>query len=475
MRFVYAIIFHFLAAAPLWAGLAGARPNVIFLITDDQGYGDLSCHGHPILKTPHLDRLHKEGTRFTDFHVSPTCAPTRAALLTGRHEFRSGVTHTIKERERLSLKPQTLPEALVQAGYTTGIFGKWHLGDEPERWPNKRGFQEMFIHGAGGIGQTYPGSCGDAPGNRYQDPWVLHNGKFTKTTGYCTDVFFDAALAWVEKCHAAQKPFYCHIATNTPHAPLDARAEDEARYAAQVEGQEAKFYGMISNIDDNVGRLLAKLDQLGLTKNTLVVFINDNGGTVGCQRHNAGMRGTKGSPWLGGTRASSFWRWPGKIEPRDEERFACHWDFFPTLAELTGATIPAGQVEGRSLLPLLENKAPQWPERLFITHVGRWETGSDLTLARDTNVAVRLGSWTLVRAKHPGKKSPEAKWELFDLKADFGQKNDLAADQPERVEKLQKAYFSWWEQTVPHFENEAAPLPAENPFHKLFREQIGAK
>src|SRR5437764_3609515 len=157
------------AAAPLAAadGAEPAHPNIVFILTDDQGYGDLSCHGNPVLKTPNLDRLHAEGVRFTDFHVSPTCAPTRSALLTGRHEFKNGVTHTILERERLTPKATTLAQVLKTAGYTTGIFGKWHLGDEPDRWPSNRGFDEMFIHGCGGIGQSYPGSCGDAPGNTY--------------------------------------------------------------------------------------------------------------------------------------------------------------------------------------------------------------------------------------------------------------------------------------------------------------------
>src|SRR2546425_1535475 len=172
---------------------AGKRPNILFILTDDQGYGDLSCHGNPILKTPNLDRLHDEGVRFRDFHVSPTCAPTRATLLTGRHEFRNGVTHTILERERLTLGATTLAQVLKSAGYTTGIFGKWHLGDEPKYWPSRRGFDEMFIHGAGGIGQTYAGSCGDAPGNTYFNPAILHNGRFVKTAGYCTDVFFAQA------------------------------------------------------------------------------------------------------------------------------------------------------------------------------------------------------------------------------------------------------------------------------------------
>jgi len=178
--------------------LKGTKPNIILIITDDQGYGDLSCHGNPILKTPNIDRLYARSVRFTDFHVSPTCAPTRAALMTGRHEFKNGVTHTINERERLNLRSFTLAQLLRLVGYVTGIFGKWHLGDEAAYQPDQRGFDEVFIHGAGGIGQTYPGSCGDAPGNKYFDPTILHNRKFVKTKGYCTDVFFSQALDWID-------------------------------------------------------------------------------------------------------------------------------------------------------------------------------------------------------------------------------------------------------------------------------------
>src|SRR5437899_373254 len=173
------------------------RPNIVLVMTDDQGYGELACHGNPIIQTPNLDRLHKESLRFTDFHVSPTCSPTRSSLMTGRHEFRSGVTHTINERERLSPQAFTLAQLLKLAGYTTGIFGKWHLGDEDAYQPGRRGFDEVFIHGAGGIGQTYAGSCGDAPGNTYFNPALRHNGRFEKTTGYCTDLFFAQAVKWM--------------------------------------------------------------------------------------------------------------------------------------------------------------------------------------------------------------------------------------------------------------------------------------
>jgi arylsulfatase A-like enzyme len=467
------------------APLTGSRPNVVFILTDDQGYGDLSCHGNPILQTPNLDRLHHEGSRFTDFTVSPTCAPTRSALLTGRHEFRNGITHTILERERLSPQSITLPSLLQQSGYHTGIFGKWHLGDETAYRPESRGFEEVYIHGAGGIGQTYPGSCGDAPGNLYQDPWVLHNGKFEQGKGYCTDVFFSAAFRWIEKQVKAEKrePFYCHIATNAPHAPLQVRPEDEARYAKLVPNTDvAKFFGMVANIDDNVGRLLEKLQALGIEKETLVVFMNDNGGTEGCAVHTAGLRGKKGTPWQGGTKASSLWRWPGTLPAQDIAHACAHIDFFPTLLELAGAKLSkevAQQNEGRSLLPILENPQAAWPDRLLVTHVGRWPKGK-ATEHKDHSVSLREGRWTLVNPTPiPGpnakKPAPEQKWELFDLQSDPGQTKNVAADHPQITSRLQAAYADWWKATEPLLINEAAPLAAANPFHTLFYQQFPDK
>ncbi len=294
-----------------------------------------------------MDRLHDEGVRFTDFHVSPTCSPTRSALHTGRHEFKNSV-----------------------------IFGKWHLGDEDDHQPENRGYDEVFIHGAGGIGQHYPGSCGDAPGNTYFSPLIKHNGKFEKTEGYCTDVFFSQATKWIEGAKGKQ-PFYAYIATVVPHAPLQVRDEDLARYKDKVKDQNAaKFFGMLANADDNIGKLLAKLKEWCIEKDTLVVFMNDNGGTAGCEVFNAGMRGHKGTPFPGGTRASSFWRWPGTLKPTDVTKLAAHIDFFPIISEIAGAALPdkaKKQIDGRSLVPLLENPTTVWPSRTLFTHVGRWK------------------------------------------------------------------------------------------------------
>jgi len=453
--------------------VVGKRPNIVFFITDDQGYGDVSAHGNPILRTPHLDRLRSEGVRFDDFHVSPTCAPTRSALFTGRHEFKNGVTHTILERERLTLHATTLAQVLRDAGYSTGIFGKWHLGDETEYLPRARGFDEMFIHGAGGIGQVFPGSCGDAPGNTYFNPVILHNEKFVKTNGYCTDVFFRQATDWMDAERRAGKPFFAYISTNTPHSPYIARPEDAAVYEDSAPTpQIAHFYGMIHNIDENIGRVLAKLAEWGIDRETLVIFMNDNGTAAGEPVFNAGMNGKKGSPWIGGTRASSFWRWPGTVTPGTSSALTAHIDVFPTLAEIAGAMVSAtvkGQIEGRSLAPLLQNPGADWPDRHLITHVGRWPKFADPNESKFRMAAVRNSRWSMVSER--GGREPD--WKLFDLAADYGQQNDVAARHPEVVGELSAAFDTWWDACGPLMVNENVVGPKLNPFAVRYWDQFG--
>jgi arylsulfatase A-like enzyme len=449
------------------SSLSGSRPNIIFILTDDQGYGDISAHGNPILKTPNLDRLHREGARFTDFQASPTCAPTRAALMTGRHEFRGGVTHTIAPRDRLRHDAVTLPMVLSGAGYKSACFGKWHLGDERESWPDRRGFEYFLIHGYGGVGQDR-----DAPGNRYFDPVLNRNGKLEKTRGYCADVYFENALAWIDEARKGTQPFFCYIASNTPHIPLEVRPEDEARYAGLVDDpQVAKFFGMLANIDDNVGRVLDRLAEWGLERDTLVIFMNDNGGTIGCKVFNDGMRGQKVTAWRGGTRAASFWRWPGKIAPGDRQQLAAHLDFLPTLAAFAGAPISeevAKKLEGRSLIPLLEKADAPWEDRTLYTHVGRWRPGQRERF-KYTQAAVRTSQWSLVSDARPGE---AAAWKLFELKSDPGQQKDVSAEHPEEFAKLVSAFETWWESLEGDLVNEDAPSPP-NTYEELYLQQFG--
>ena len=483
------------------AVVAADRPNIIFILTDDQGYGDLGAHGNPVLKTPNLDKLRSESVRFTDFQVSPTCSPTRSALLTGRHEFKNGITHTILERERMALGAVTLTQQLQKAGYRTGIFGKWHLGDEAEYQPNKRGFDEVYIHGAGGIGQAYPGSCGDVPKNSYYGPTLLHNGKFVKTEGYCTDEFFKQATKWIEGEAAAKRPFYAYIATNAPHGPYNAKPEDAALYEGKGLGKDTEnFFGMIHNIDLNVGKLMAKVEALGVAKDTLVIFMNDNGGTAGVKVFNAGMRAQKGTPYMGGIRAMSFWRWPSRFQPMDVKALAAHIDFSPTILELTGTSASApmkAQMEGRSLVPLLTAKVGQdiaWSDRTLFTHVGRWGNmakGVDPEVGKYAQTSVRTARWHLVSAANPAnaakgkgkaakKTSPESapavakpNWQLFDLSADYGETTDVAPQYPEVVAELIAKHDAWWKECRPLMVNENVAGPAENPFKVMYREQMG--
>ncbi len=448
------------------SSLKGSKPNIIFVMTDDQGYGDLSCHGHPYLKTPNLDKLYAQSTRFTDYQVSPTCAPTRAAIMSGKAPFKNGITHTILERERMSLKSKTIAQVLKSAGYTTGIFGKWHLGDEDAYQPINRGFDEMFIHGGGGIGQSYPGSCADAPNNKYFDPVIRHNNKFVKTHGYCTDIFFKQALGWIKA--NKEQPFYAYISTNAPHGPLICPQNYIDMYKDKSKRMnQAKFYGMISNIDDNMGLLMRKLDEWNLADNTLLIFTTDNGTASG--DFTAGMKGRKGSVSEGGTRVPAFWRLPQKIKSgKDIEQLTRHVDVFPTLAELAGAKI-SENLNGRSLLPLLEGNMADWKDRMTFFHGGRWGKKNvpkwgrghcSPDRAKYEKFAVRTEKWRMV-----------GKEKLYNIEEDLAEKHNVITKHPEIAKNMLKAYDQWWQEVRPLMINEDVPLAKERPYHALFQKQ----
>jgi arylsulfatase A-like enzyme len=390
-------------------------------------------------------------------------------LMTGRHEFKSGVTHTILERERLSLTATTIAELLKSAGYATGMFGKWHLGDEAPYQPDKRGFDEVYIHGAGGIGQTYPGSCGDAPGNKYFDPALLHNGTFVKTKGYCTDLFFAQARKWIAEKSQDTAPFFAYVTPNAPHGPLVSPGPqyDKLYQGKSIDGKPldegaVAYYSMITNIDDNMGKLLEEIDKLGIADKTLVIFMTDNGGTH-TRLFSAGMRAGKGSPYQGGTRVPSFWRWRGKLpEGVDVNRLAAHIDCFPTLAELAGAKIPADvHVDGRSLIPLLEDPSAPWPDRYVFVHQGRWPKGQ-ADEAKFRNCAVRNARFRLVNNR-----------ELYDLQSDPGETTNVIDEHPEVVAGMRKAYDAWWAEARRGMVNEEAVGPKINPIKALYWRQFG--
>jgi arylsulfatase A-like enzyme len=455
-----------------------SKPNILLIITDDQGYAPVGRHGHPWLKTPNLDSLYDRSIRMDRFLVSPTCAPTRSAIMTGRYPMRNGITHTILERERLTLKATTLPQTLKKAGYTSGIFGKWHLGDEPEYLPSARGFDESFIHGAGGIGQKYDGSCADAPNNTYFDPYILRNGSFVKTHGFCTDVFFETATQWMIAKSKEKQPFFCYLATNAPHAPYIAPPENKKRFTDMgFDDGHAGFYGMIENIDTNVGTLMHAMESKGLLENTVVIFMSDNGmagfpgnaksaiGTApdGTQltTFNADMKGLKGSVDEGGVRVPFFISWKGKLaEGKSLTQIASQIDIFPTLAEIAGAELPEKQVEGRSFLSLLRDDQSPWPDRYLFDHAGRWPRNAEPNDFQWKQYSVRNDRFRFVEDKF-----------LYDMQSDPGQTKNCIADHPEVVAKMRAAYDSWWKETRPMMVNEMRPLSPSRPFHDWFHKQ----
>ncbi len=473
-HFLYPLLVLCLGAVSVAIGQD--RPNIIFILTDDQGYGDLGRHGHPLLKTPHLDQLHDESVRFDNFYVSPSCSPTRAALLTGRHEFRSGVTHTQQPREHLHLSAVTLPQLLKEGGYRTGFVGKWHLGGGKgkEYTTRFRGFDWNSTNAKGPY--------------KHFDPLMIRNGKREVVKGFREDIFFDDGMTFIEE--AGDDPFFLYLSTYSPHTPLDAPEKNMAAYRGKVSEKHAKYLGMVENLDDNVGRLMAFLDEKGLSKNTIVIYMNDNGQTEGLDVYNATMRGCKCTIWEGGSRAMSFWRLPEKWAPRSVPSLTAHLDVLPTLCDYAGVAIPAElapKLEGYSLRPLLEGSSSgaDWQtDRMLFHHVARWPSGH-AAAHKYAMAGVRQGNFLLLRSHscgdpecmkfssqcvtlnavkdrglrkttytddnaqyHWGVSAPD-RWSLYDSKADPGCETDIATDHPDLVATLSEAYESWWADIYP--------------------------
>jgi arylsulfatase A-like enzyme len=420
---------------------AGAKPNIVVVITDDQGWGDLGLHGNEHIKTPYLDGFGIEAIRFTRFYVSPVCAPTRAALMTGRYYYRTGVIHTSRGAAKMHGDEFTIAEALSGAGYRTGIFGKWHLGDNYPMRPQDQGFGEVLVHKSGGIVQPP-----DLP-NSYFEPVLWHNGKRVQRKGYCTDVFFDAAMDFIEANR--KRPFFVWVALNAPHTPLEVSEHYAAPYRAMgLNDTTARVYGMVQNIDDNFGRLVSKLEALKLRENTLLIFLTDNGPQQ--PRFNGELRGRKTGTYEGGIRVPFFVQWPARWEGgRTVDRISADIDLFPTLLEVSGAKLPSNRaLDGISLVPLLAGtaRAEDWPERalFFQCHRG-------MTPKRYQNSAVVTQRYKLVG--YPGTfnqhdfapSASQPVLELYDLATDPSEQNDLAASKAPVLAELRARYDGWFE------------------------------
>lgn len=448
MKRFFSTLFSFLAILS-GQSLAGEKPNVILVITDDQGYGDLSCHGNPVLRSPALDRLHAESVRLTNFHVSPTCSPTRAALMSGHWPNRAGVWLTFQGRSLLRPESPTLAELFAAAGYDTGHFGKWHLGDNHPFRPEDRGFGEVLRHGGGGVGQIP-----DHWDNAYFEGTYLQNGKPRRFDGYCTDVFFEEARRFIATSTEAGRPFFAYISTNAPHGPFHVADRYRAPYRDRgLTKKEEVFFGMIANLDENVGILRVWLKERGLAENTLFVFLSDNGTADGERVFNAGMRGKKGTPYEGGHRVPLFLHWPrgGLSGGRDVSTLAAHVDVLPTLADLCGLPLPSGYApDGRSLLPAIYRLPTAWPDRVITTDSQRKSVPE-----KWKNTCTMSGDWRLINGS-----------ELYDIATDPKQERDLAAQHPQVVERLRAAYEKWWAELEPGFaEHQRIVIgsPKENP------------
>ncbi len=428
------------------------RPNIVFILTDDQGYGDLGCHGNPIIKTPHLDRLYSESVRLTNYHVGPTCAPTRAGLYTGHYHNSTGVWHTIGGRSLLRQDEVSLADAFAAAGYRTGLFGKWHLGDNYPYRPQDRGFQEVVSHGGGGVGQTP-----DYWGNNYNDDHYATNGTWTLCSGYCTDVWFREGLRFIERHQ--DEPFLCFITTNAPHSPFIVDRKYSQPYVGLVEHQDrANFYGMITCIDEHVGLLRQQLETLGLTENTILIFMTDNGTAMGAslddtefvvRGYNAGMRGVKGSPYEGGHRVPFFLHWPGGDlnQGRDVDILTANIDVMPTLLELCDISDDdclkdSRDFDGKSLVPLLYDTATDWPDRTLVTDSQR--VAQPIKWRQS---ATMMQQWRLINGEA-----------LYDIETDPEQRQDIADQHPQVVAQLRADYEAWWDLVSQQFDG-TVPIP----------------
>lgn len=392
-------------------------PNIIIILTDDQGWGDIASHGNPDIDTPNLDELAKAGARFDRFFVSPVCAPTRASLLTGRDHLRTGTQWVTYGLENMNASEVTFGEVFKEAGYQTGLFGKWHNGSHYPMDPNGQGFDTFF-----GFKQGH--------WNNYFDTELEYNGEWVKTEGFITNVLTDSALAFIEKNQ--NTPFLAFIPYNAPHSPFQVPDQYFDKYKALgLDDKNASVYGMIENIDDNVGRIIERLDRLNLAENTIVIFMTDNGPNGG-DRFNGNMKGWKAKVDEGGVRVPFFMKWPAKIKPETVvEELTAHIDFLPSIIDLAGIDFePVHEIDGRSFAPLLFDDSAPWSDRFLFTHQSRWDS------LEMYPASVRNNQYRLVRYGES--------WELYDLTNDSTQSTDISGAHPEVVNEMSSAYDKWF-------------------------------
>ena len=388
------------------------RPNVILIMTDDQGWGDVHSHGNDKIDTPVMDKLAADGVRFERFFVSPVCAPTRASLLTGRYHLRTGTHGVTRGYENMRSEEVTIAEALKQAGYVTGCFGKWHNGAHYPYHPNGQGFDEFLGF-----------CCGHW--NNYFDTTLDRNGRSVKTKGYISDVLTDAAIQFIKK--NKDRPFFCYVPYNAPHSPFQVPDKYFDKYKARgLDDKTACVYAMCENLDDNIGRILKRLDELQLSDNTIVLFLTDNG--PNSDRYNGDMKGRKGSTNEGGIRVPLFIRWRGHIKRgTNVTQIAAHIDIFATIIELCGVPMPkTPPQDGVSLVPLLKGETASRPDRMIFTF--RSPRGQ----TQNVSGSVRTQRWRAVKNRN--------RWELYDMTDDPGQKNDVSKKYPKVIKKLSAAY-----------------------------------
>ncbi|MFI3258965.1 MAG: arylsulfatase [Rikenellaceae bacterium] len=451
-----------LAIAPTTATTAAKRtaqkgaekPNIIFIITDDQGKGDLACEGNPYIKTPAIDNIYADAVRLDNYHVSTTSAPSRSSIMTGRHCNRVNAYHTIMGRSIIFTDEVILPQVLAQNGYTNAMFGKWHLGDNYPNRPEDRGFTEVVRHGGGGIGQGP-----DYWMNDYFDDTYYHNGVEQKYEGYCTDVFFSEAMSFIEENR--DRPFFCYIATNAPHAPLNLPEEYYNLYKdVEVDGKPIpdnarRFYGMITNIDDNIKRLEAQLKRLKIADNTILIFTTDNGTAGGSKIYNAGMTGGKGSTYEGGHCVPFYIRWKdGQLSGgRDVDQLVAHYDLLPTFVDLLDFDFsPVKPLDGKSFKTLLTDETLEWENRILFMDTQRQQN-----LIKYRNYVVMDDEWRLIDGD-----------KLYNVKRDLAQKNNVIDENREVAARLMVGYERWWDSLLADNVDERSSYiqvgsPRENP------------